>query len=221
MSTDQLEGVLRLSTKYEMPTFRQECISYIASCFPSKLCDFYDEISSGIEQLSCFWAVTMARECNIPEIIPCAMYLCTRQSALDIINGDDNGKNRLSQGDQNLCWEAREQLARMAESEVFSFVWSFQPHIACQTLKQCKNGARGFIRIFYETDSIHPYGRMEALRIEDFSKYGKNVCGCCLSAIQTSHEMGRQGVWSALPRLFGLGSWDDIMPPDPTESPSE
>ncbi|KIM89314.1 hypothetical protein PILCRDRAFT_813243 [Piloderma croceum F 1598] len=218
MSTDQLEGVLRLSTKYEMPTFRQECISYITSCFPSELSDFDDPPP----RPSCFWAVTMARECDILEILPCAMYLCAREPPRVIIEGGDgDSRNCLSQGDQNLCWEAREQLAHMAESEVFSFLYRFQPHSECQAANKCRSGARGIIRIFYETNRIYPYGRMEALRIEDFSIYGKSVCGCCLTAMRTSHHTGRQVVWAALPNLFGLGSWNNIFPPDLTESLSD
>jgi hypothetical protein len=225
MSTDQLEGILRLSTKYEMPTFRQECILYITSRFPSELCDFDAPIevtSSDVEQParpSCFWAVTMSRECDIPNILPCAMYLCTQQPVRAIIDGNGDGRNRLSQGDQNMCWEAREHLAHMAGSEVFSFLYRFQPPSECLTKKTCKNGARGNNLTFLDRCLDAYGGKIEALRIEDFSKYEKNVCGCCLTAMRASHETGRQVVWDALPGLVGLGSWEEIF--NPTESLSD
>jgi hypothetical protein len=154
----------------------------------------------------------MAREVNIPEILPCAMYLCSQLPAYDIIHGD--GRNRLSQEDQNKCWTAQQQLGEMAREKTFGFLHAFQPQRGCRTIKKCSESARENIRAFHRLGlSGYTYARVEApLSIENFSMYKDNVCDSCLITMQTSHKTGRRAIWKVLPNIFGLGSWNEICP---------
>ena len=37
------------------------------------------------------------------------------------------------------------------------------------------------------------------------------ICSVCVKKAQSDHKLGRQAVWKVLlPKIFGLGSWDEI-----------
>jgi hypothetical protein len=218
MSADQLEGILRLSTKYEMSTCRQEYVSYLTSLYPTTLYgfdafehDWRPYVDREPVRPNCLWAVTIAREVNIPQILPCAMYCCTRLPAQEIIRGD--GRNRLSQEDQNICWAAQKRLEEMTRSGTFGFLHDFQPSFDCQTKEECGNGSQGNLRSFHCDERVpgRTYAKVGGpLSVEDFSRYKDNVCGKCLIAMEARHKARRREVWSALPDVFGMGSWNDI-----------
>ncbi|TFK50579.1 hypothetical protein OE88DRAFT_1631207 [Heliocybe sulcata] len=66
---DSLSGALRISTKYEIPKLRDWAVSELLSRWPKEL----EELSTrGLPHAA--EAINLARECDVPEILPAAFY---------------------------------------------------------------------------------------------------------------------------------------------------
>src|ERR1700685_4284271 len=77
ISFDGVTSVLRLSTKYDIPTFRTKSIFELRKLFPSTLSGFYALFPRGNLDPShtlIMQAINVARETNVLELLPCAFY---------------------------------------------------------------------------------------------------------------------------------------------------
>ncbi|KAF8884973.1 hypothetical protein BD779DRAFT_1662928 [Infundibulicybe gibba] len=74
-----ISGMLRISTKYNLHFLRKKCISVLQKKFPSTLAECDALLASQYQYLSTavVRAIPLAREANVPEILPWAFYIST------------------------------------------------------------------------------------------------------------------------------------------------
>jgi len=196
-----VSGILRISTKYNLIFLREKCVSILQTKFPSTLqgCDAllasgYMYVSSTIVR-----AIPLAREANIPEILPWAFYISTNISTDTLL---DNPV--LSWKDKALCLAGKEQLWELQKSHTHRFAFDFTKSSRCQ------NGCTSRL------PSTMTWRRSEELRgnphpLHEYDDWDTlKVCQYCLDLVQLQHQNGREKVWKHLPAIFHLGSWDDI-----------
>lgn len=196
-----ISGVLRISTKYNIHLLRQKCITVLRTKFPSTLsgCDIL--LSSGYQYTpsAIVRAIPLARETNVPEILPWAFYISTHISMADLLND-----SVLSWRDKALCLAGKERLWEVQKTLTHPF--RFEPVRAPNCINACQ----------LRPPQIADWREMEELRktphpLEIYSKWSSmKMCQKCLTQMESQHQAGREKVWKALPSIFELGSWEDI-----------
>lgn len=196
-----VSGILRFSTKYSIKLLRQKCIDILRRKFPSTLtgCDTILASQYRYISASLVAAITLARDANIPEILPWAFYICTHIEMELLLNDE-----LLSWRDKTMCLAGKERLWEGQKSITHPFLFDFVRSPSCQVgCKSCLPPQMGWRDTEDLRVSPHPlsrYTRWDAL----------NVCSECVTRIQLQHQAGREKVWEMLPGIFGLGSWEKI-----------
>ena len=144
-------------------------------------------------------AIPLARETNLPEILPWAFYVST-SIPNDVLLND----TVLSWQDKALCLAGKEKLWELQKSLTHRFLFEFTRVNACQSSCQSRIPQLMSWRRTEELRSIpHP--------LEPFSDWDSlKICSRCVDYAQTQHRMGREKVWEDLPAVFHLGKWNDL-----------
>jgi len=187
-----------------MQQIRNKCISMIQDKFPSTLAGCDDVIRrkllyrpSEIDRL-----IPLARETNIPRVLPWAFYLCTQMSPDELL------KNTvLSWKDKALCLAGKESLWDMRKNITHSFILRFAPAPNCTT------GCRSPMpNTFPEAlEALESLRKTPHVLEEHLDWASLRLCIRCQTFLQIQHRNGRERVWQALPGLFQLGTWEDIF----------
>ncbi|EPS99251.1 hypothetical protein FOMPIDRAFT_1079837, partial [Fomitopsis schrenkii] len=69
-----LSSALRIGTKYEIPALREWAIGHLRACWPSELENMDDNSRPCAAE-----AISLANECEVPEILPAAFYALSLQ----------------------------------------------------------------------------------------------------------------------------------------------
>lgn len=185
-----------------MVSIRKKCISIMQEAFPSTLatCDAvlsrnYEYVPSEIVRI-----IPLARETNVPMVLPWAFYLCTHISVNEIMTN-----SVLSWRDKALCLAGKERLWEAQKTLTHEFLMQFKSISGCTSACQ----ARFPCGITWKQTEVlrltpHP------LEYKDWGTFQSQLCQKCLSAIKSQHKEGREKVWEMLPEIFELGTWDQI-----------
>ncbi|GLB43813.1 hypothetical protein LshimejAT787_1403250 [Lyophyllum shimeji] len=197
-----VSGILRISTKYNLIFLRKKCISILQTKFPSTLegCDAL--LSSGYKYVSStiVRAIPLARENNVPEILPWAFYISTNIDTDTLL--DDPV---LSWKDKTLCLAGKEQLWEMQKSLTHRFAFDFTKSHKCQHL--CTSRLPCATMTWRQSEEL----RLSPHPLHEYDEWDTlKVCQHCLEQVQVQHRKGREEVWNSLPVIFRLGSWADI-----------
>ncbi|GLB39532.1 hypothetical protein LshimejAT787_0700420 [Lyophyllum shimeji] len=196
-----VSGILRISTKYNILPLRTKCINVLRTKFPSSLAACDQLLSSGYKYVAStiVRAIPLARETNIPEILPWAFYISTNISN-DALLEDPV----LSWKDKAICLVGKNQLWEMQKSVTHKFLFEFTKAQTCQYSCQSRLPPLMSWRRTEELRcSPHPLNQFE-----DWESL--KVCVKCLDQTQVQHQRGREKVWKMLPTIFQLGTWEDI-----------
>lgn len=200
-----IQGILRLSTKYIIRNLRHRCITRLTSKFPCTFDDYCAKsVASTHERFKSdvvMRAINIARESNVPTILPYAYYCVARMSMRRLMNEREGD---LGWKDKCQCMVGRERL-RWAEMSIsYSFLILFERSQTCHTLTCAHTrGPHAEWHILEAAKSPNPlraYSRWNLL----------NVCKDCEVHCQERHLAGRKQVWEQLPGLFGLVSWEAL-----------
>jgi hypothetical protein len=199
-----ISGILRISSKYNMQQIRNKCISMIQDKFPSTLAGCDDVLKrklvyrpSEIDRL-----IPLARETNIPRVLPWAFYLCTQMGPEELLQN-----TVLSWKDKALCLAGKEALWEMRKTVTHSFLLRFVPAQNCSS-GQCR------VRMPDYPEALDAF---EMLRksphiLEEYTDWAAlRLCVGCRTFLQAQHRSGRERVWQLLPTFFHLGSWEEIF----------
>lgn len=196
-----VSGILRISTKYNIRILRQKCITVLQTKFPSSLAGCDALIASGYKYASSniVRAIPLARETNVPGILPWAFYISTNITRDAIIENPV-----LSWQDKALCLAGKDQLWEMQKSVTHRFFFEFTRstgcHLACQSRLPLKIQWKDTEELRRSPHPLHPFDDWASLV----------VCPKCLDLAQMQHQEGREEVWNSLPSVFHLGTWDEI-----------
>lgn len=215
-------GVLRLSTKYEVPYLRERSIKALSSLYPSDLAEFEATIHkrSRIESFHgrVFAAVNLVRECNVPSILPVALFrCCTGMDVVELIDGafgqDGFSHYALEWTDKRLCLIARAVLETRARKYTMSFLMGSSPEAAaadqCATREACDSVRLRFLRAVELTNAN--YGKVNPLLTGlRWDLLEKDICASCYRSARESFEREKASLWEDLPTIFQLGTWDEL-----------
>lgn len=196
-----VSGILRISTKYNMVKLRRKCISLLSEKFPSTLagCDAVLAQQRQYDASAIVRIIPLARENNVPSILPWAYYLCTNISMVDLL-----ANTVLSWQDRCLCLVGKERLWEVQKSATHSLLFNFarapQCLVSCVSKLPARMNWREAEELRMSPHPLEPYLDWQAL----------HVCQKCLAAAEAQHKAGREKVWELLPSFFQLGSWADI-----------
>ncbi|KAG6849140.1 hypothetical protein H0H93_011003 [Arthromyces matolae] len=195
-----ISGILSISTKYNLGFIRDKCISILRDKFPTTLAGCDALVSSGYQYsaTTVVRAIPLARENNVPEILPWAFYIS--------INIDTDALLQdpvLSWRDKALCLAGKAQLWERQKEDTHRFLFEFARgpdcRIGCNIRPQLTWKHMEELR--KRPHPLHEY--------DDWSSLG--VCQACLQRVQIEHEKGREKVWNDLPKIFRLAnSWQEL-----------
>jgi hypothetical protein len=217
-----IAGILRLSTKYDVGFLRQQATQHLLSVYSATL-DGWDQRDSPpmipVFQGRPFAAVRLAREIDIPIILPAAMYGCARSAIERILDGitlPDGSSIDLDWRDKRSCIIARTRLSDAILMRTFKFL-DHHPS-GCSTLARCAIGRLKHLRKlqakFFNTPGPRP------LTKRFLKGFEKDVCDCCYTTSHASFVAARQALWDDLPGIFGLPSWQQLRAATDVDIPS-
>ncbi|CAK5281193.1 unnamed protein product [Mycena citricolor] len=203
-----VSGMLRLSTKYFIPTLRLRCITVLKTKFPTTLAE-HDLVSVHREHKrhrksdQVMRAIKLATECDVREILPYA-YFCTSRASLTRILTDAPGD--VSWREKAICLAGRERLRWAEMSLSHSFLFAFAPSATCVSPLLCAV-ARGPRKEWREIERAKAPNPLRA-----YTRWAEmNVCGECVASAQAQHRAGRAEVWTHLPTFFELPDWGALV----------
>jgi hypothetical protein len=203
-----LAGVLRLSTKYSVKTFRQIGLAHLTSAYPTTLEAWEQRHSTRTitgEEPSPFAVLPLARDANVQAILPAVMYTLATRSVEDIFDGVtwEGSHFAVSVSDRRTCLIARQSLITAKRRTISAFLKNSSDVPGCITHDVCNSGR--LRAMFTNKDGVD--GCDPLWDGFDWDEYASNVCGSCLTFSTTSYKSARMALWAELPVIFGLPSW--------------
>ncbi|KAJ7652868.1 hypothetical protein DFH06DRAFT_1205853 [Mycena polygramma] len=198
-----LASLLRLSTKYDVDHIRSRMVSILRSIYPSHLLGYrmrrwpaaYQEKDSDD-----FVALRLAEEFDVPSVLPVIYYECCRYTTSDLLQAD------ISFADKSKCILARDTFSEEWSRRIYSFLCN-DPGPTCMDVPSCSRAR--FRRL---GASELTFGPVFTETCTSIAAWG--LCAICLVDAKKSFEAQRSALWHALPSLFGLAPWDDLLSDD-------
>ncbi|KZP23530.1 hypothetical protein FIBSPDRAFT_786044 [Athelia psychrophila] len=224
-----IAAFLRLGNKYDIQTLHREAIRRLAIEYPTNLAGF-DQILHGCqrcndvmkyEQWSHVDVANLAREQNLLALLPIALFWICRLWHADALPVATKGQKRadktisaLSPINERACLQAYHILVNLKERNTYS--WVFSPPSAypgCTTpilgaaagITQCRIAREELLRSLLFPAAV--IGCI--LKWED--EWEEGMCAHCIAVAEQRHGEGRQQSWDALPGVFGLPGWEELI----------
>lgn len=210
-----IESLLRISTKYLVQSLRSELIEHLKAYYPSTLEEFRDGYTKHYSLFNhkapyhSLLAVNMAREFDIPIILPAALYYCCEppyNKIADGIEDSDGDLVKLCHSDQLLCLTAQRYISSDKLTILNEFLLSQEPSEDCIDPDGCRR----------EMATILADLSAEITDITVFSasppstEYDPRLCGSCQEDWSSREMVGYYKMWIELPARFGLPSWNEL-----------
>ena len=166
------------------------------------------------------WAVVrLARELDIPILLPAAMYSCAAspvELVQDGITLRDGSKIELDWRDKLTCAVARTRLSDAILRRIFKFLLDHHPP-GCSNLANCAIGRLKHLRNL-QARTLNKGPRPLVKKF--LTGFEKDVCNCCYTTSRASFVAARQALWDDLPGIFGLPSWQELRAATDVDIPS-
>lgn len=203
-------SLVRVSTKYDVASLREQAIRRLEERFPSNLNAFtgVDTVLSILpeEPDECHQiirAIQMGHQLDIPQILPVAYYKATTYSLEEILSFrvDTTAFNPI----QTIIL-AREKLLK---KQIKNMVEGYSHGDGCGG-QGCADAYKlqAYAQIHQEN-----YGlafRVNALAVGFLGAPSGRVCDQCADGAEDKVYDARDQLWRALPSYFGLPSWDEM-----------
>ena len=209
---DTLAGILRLSTKYEIPYLRQRALRHldIIAYTPSTLQEYDARESKQTLGISLrFRIADLAREMDLQWLLPMVLYACTLSFTGIVTGYVYKGQRRwMNKSQQVVCIEAVKPLMKWYRKGILSFLY-WREVDGCKFPVRCNEARLAVL------EGCASYAPCESNPLGPFSNiFGqfvrKNFCKTCYIASRDAHLAAREELWKALPGLFGLSSWKNL-----------
>lgn len=214
----ELEGILRLSTKYAIRVLRTRSVQYMKEVFPAAL-DTFDDTDATQRRsafcqanlLSLAQVLQLCRECDAPESLPYIFYMMTKGFGDDMLLQINTLPKQL----WRVCFSGREKLLE-AQNGVYSYLWDPKPSQTCTSADHCTQLGRELHRHYLSTKS----DRHQHVLEEPFGGHTNYVdlvslfCSSCKTTYASQSRLARTTVWQELPEYFGLGTWEELQSSD-------
>ncbi|KAJ3564771.1 hypothetical protein NP233_g8071 [Leucocoprinus birnbaumii] len=200
-----VSGVLRLSTKYDVQYLRKRALQHLAATFPSTLEAWHERDK------------TLAREFDIPWIVPSIMYCISSHPLAKSVEGAEfcgtnlvmNPKDRLD------ALLGREKLLMLQNRYSVYLSQQVPPEPGSEggagdvlkcTGEKCASTRQKIPEIVtgWTVACYLDFYREHQMFIDN------GFCKGCLAAFLNKHQELAEEMWSALPFIFGLEDWQDL-----------
>jgi hypothetical protein len=205
-------GILRLSTKYDVRYLRQRATRHLLNVYSATL-DEWDQRNSAI--IPAFSGrplavLCLAREVDIPILLPAAMYGCATSAFEILLDGAtlrDGSHIELDWRDKRSCIVARSCLSDALLGRIFNFLLCSPPS-GCSNWVTCAVGKLKHLRKL-QAKSLKMAG-LHVLSKRFLNGFEKDVCDSCYSTSHASFVAARRALWDDLPSIFGLPNWQEL-----------
>ncbi|KAJ3489498.1 hypothetical protein NLI96_g2079 [Meripilus lineatus] len=217
-------ALLRLGTKYQIQHLREEAIRRLGACFPSSLKKFeriidgpavkQGEISCREVEITYEDAITvidMARNLDVPSLLPPAFVACTRLPSEQLIRGVVDGcgdQSYLSKSDLILIVDAQKTLKSEALRSIGSLLTISSPRCIKNISRgrPCKREKQAILEAIWSgqvAPAIDPFTKLTRpnLPVQDA------MCEPCWEAFHEQRQKVARDVWASLGVLFRVPSW--------------
>ncbi|KAF7297711.1 BTB domain-containing protein [Mycena kentingensis (nom. inval.)] len=212
-SMAQLSAVLRLSTKYQIPLFRQPALDRLREHYPSTL-EGRDKIREQFPKGSRLGpaqkVIPLARECGVFSVLPTAFYHAAIDCAKQEIGDDRNLLSGLSERDQLICYRGHLRMIKANKQRLLQWLGSRNtgcaPCAACTQTESCKTIAADKLE-----QHVASNGWLSAVTNSWQAPSSSGFCAACAAAGKTFFEESRKELWDKLPSYFDLPAWDELL----------
>ncbi|KAF7344647.1 BTB domain-containing protein [Mycena venus] len=205
----ELSSVLRLSDKYDVSLLRESMTSILYDLYPTSLSNWLTRSAnippgyriSGIDDIL---VLNLAREMNIPSILPGAMYQASKAHGLDILYG--RSARIEHENDRRHCVTAIPELIVARRRVLSGYLVNKETADGCDAEEgECDAERLRWLALDLPRED-YPDPLADTIPWEDF-----DVCSACLEAAKEVYNAARQEFWDDLPDIFNLGSWADLL----------
>jgi hypothetical protein len=216
-------SVLRFATKYDVAPLRDRLVAFFIKVFPaSKYLSVWDQAEERrprgrVDTELDILAVKVARELNVPSILPSALLRCTLSPLDRIIKGvtvDDGRHAELDTPDKLLCLAARERLAGLLRPTLLRWAqeapspddWPTQcSNVWCRTVPGVLSTKVLAGDPDYTLCLLSPWGERGMLDV--MLQFADECEQGCDEALSGRYERLRRKTWVQIPSLFGFENW--------------
>ncbi|KAF8881404.1 hypothetical protein CPB84DRAFT_1687264, partial [Gymnopilus junonius] len=200
-----VSGILRLSTKYLIRYLRQRCISLLIAKLPTTFSGYEAKSTSPHSDRyrsdTVMRSIKLAKEANVPEVIPYAYYCLSRFPHKRFLK---DRPDDIPWKDKMIVLIGRERLWWAQMSLSHQFLLLFQRSPLCQSAL-CAHARSPHA----EWHELEKHGSAHPLRGYD-AWDNLNVCSACIAYCQQRHLEGRKEVWTLLPTWFEMPPWEEL-----------
>ncbi|KIP04617.1 hypothetical protein PHLGIDRAFT_188653 [Phlebiopsis gigantea 11061_1 CR5-6] len=216
--------VLRLATKYEATALRKRVVKILQFVYPDEL-KLWDEVRNAGDYfpeshpLTGLWltdfashiaVVNAARETDTLILLPAAMYAIFMKGASWIVTSKTAAE--LSNVNKDALLASQPAIAKLSRRHSFALLYGEDSHLSaqCQSSSRCSKNRRKLttrLELSALGYIIEPFHQIPFTP----GTTPANFCTECRTTFKASYESGRQAAWEALPRAFGLPSWEKMQ----------
>lgn len=212
---------LRLGRKYEIKLLHADALKRLHYEFPSTLQAYGEHCCNGsmitIKSLARFLiaGANLAREQSVLLALPIALYICCCCYPYDVrelVEGIDDGASsiiKLSADNLVSCLGARSFLSTTQAETTLRWANSHGSiYSACKVPSKC-NAIRKdiLLKTFLPRPQfvgLRSWNTMQSTMLD-------TICDTCKAVAEPLHNAGRVEFWDALPGIFGLPAWEELM----------
>jgi hypothetical protein len=211
ISLAMVAAFLRLGTKYEISELRTEAIRRLSNDYPHDFAIFdrgRTRSTQLINECKAADVVNLAREMNILSILPAAFYRCCESYTTgEILGGrrrQDGSMAIMSIHDQRICLLGRDKLAQLQANETFVWLMTDEDDIYCNG-SSCEDDRKTLVRDLLILSK--PCLALHRWR----PSWERQLCNSCLEKFKDKFAAGRKRIWTILPSMFDLPSWEELL----------
>ncbi|KLO07731.1 hypothetical protein SCHPADRAFT_859791 [Schizopora paradoxa] len=200
-------SLVRMSTKYDFPSIRDEVTSHLEPQYPTdlKLLKVRDSahLVLDFKEEDDFQLLVVAEQCNVKAILPLLYLDCAALPLDDILSASEAVDLQRSSFLRIL--RGHEQLSKYTNQYG---TLAFLPEQSC--MRTCQSAR---IKLFAKYVKDPPKYAVHRLLLgnepDDYENLRPSVCEICTKASSEALKAFQSEVWNAIPGMFELGTWED------------
>ncbi|KAJ7751900.1 hypothetical protein DFH07DRAFT_941547 [Mycena maculata] len=203
-----IEGVLRLSNKYEVDSLRKRALIHLGSCFAGERHTALMESSWSPSRVHLPSIIILCREVSALWILPTVFRTYAQlYDYRDILRGHTSFDGRrilLGQKDQLAVLTGALALRTRKTSEFWDFIWYPEEIEGCASVLGCL-AARNRLRRSVEKAQRGRFPDDIVIHPDKLK-----TCRVCKAALQKSYQLAKKKLNQSMPEIFGLPDWKTL-----------
>lgn len=210
-----LEGILRLSLKYDVKYLHRRALDHLLTTFPTTLKAWKqrDDIRTipPVDNTP-FAAFRLAREFDLVWLLPSIIYcICSHpfDKTLDHASwgeGESSERIELPWGDKRMCILGRQNVIMAQNRNALAMMKLASTTVADCSGETCVSTRQRCADLVSGWDMAGLLDYFE----DNGEEYFPGLCTACRASFRALCAAQCQGMWNDLPNTFGLGDWETL-----------